>query len=94
MHFCLYIDVGIEKPQLKDIDNHVVWRWASQWEKVGRNLGIKEHFIKIIARDHHGDCERCCGKMLFNWLEQSSHPTWEKLLEALDKVPENEGTLI
>jgi len=30
---------------------------------------------------------------LSDWLEQSKHPTWEKLISVLDQVPESSAGL-
>jgi len=85
----MYHILAQKKPLMKDIDNFVVWRWASYWKQLGRQLNIEECLINNINYDYPNDCVRCCGQMLSNWLEQSSQPTWEKLIHALDKVLEN-----
>jgi len=76
---------------LKDIDNHVVPRWAPQWRQLGRQLSIADHHLNIVEHDHPNDCEACCSKMLSNWLDEneSSNVTWDVLLYALDNLPKD-----
>ena len=75
---------------MKDIENHVVVRWAPQWRQLGRQLNIEEHQMNIIEHDHPNNCEECCSKMLSDWLEQNTYndTTWEVLIRAIDKLPE------
>ncbi|XP_065898548.1 uncharacterized protein [Dysidea avara] len=82
---------GGGRPRLKDIDNHVVPRWAPQWRQLGRQLNIADHLMNIIGHDHHNDCETCCSKMLSNWLEQntSNNVNWDILIDALGKFPDD-----
>ena len=74
---------------MKDIDNHVIEKWASKWKQLGSQLNVGEHVIRHIECDHHEDCERCCRIMLSKWLEETVHPTWGLLINALDKVSDN-----
>ena len=71
---------------MKDIDNHVVEKWATKWKKLGSQLNIGEYVIRNIEYDHPNDCERCCRKMLSKWLDQTAHPTWGMLKTALDEI--------
>ena len=91
----MYIITGVQKPSMKDIDSYVVQRWASKWKELARQLNVEEYLIRNIEHDYSSDCVKCCGKMLSDWLEQSKHPTWEKLIYALDQIPESSaGTCI
>ncbi|XP_065883167.1 NACHT, LRR and PYD domains-containing protein 14-like, partial [Dysidea avara] len=80
-----------ERATMKDIENHVVVRWAPQWRQLGRQLRIEEHQMNIIEHDHPNNCEECCSKMLSDWLEQNTYndTTWEVLIRAIDKLPED-----
>jgi len=80
---------GIHKPSMKDIANCVVVRWASKWKEIARQLNIEEYLIRNIEKDYPSNCVQCCEIMLSDWLEQSRHPTWEMLINALDQVSEN-----
>ena len=81
--------LGNEKPLMKDIDNHVVERWASKWKELGSRLNVGEHLIRNIEYDYPNDCERCCRIMLSKWLEETPHPTWGVLMSAIDEVSDN-----
>ena len=74
---------------MRDIDDHVVEKFASKWKELGGQLNFGEHLIRNIEYDYPHDCERCCRIMLSKWLEETTHPTWGTLLDALDKVPDN-----
>ena len=74
---------------MKDIDNHVIEKWASKWKELGSQLNMGEHVIRNIEYDHPNDCKRCCRMMLSDWLEETAHPTWGLLINALDKVSDN-----
>ena len=83
---CIVIYIGKGKPLMKDIDNYVVGQWASHWQEIGRQLNIEEYLKKNIHHDYPNDSVRCCGKMLSDWLDHSSQPTWEKLVTAFNKI--------
>ena len=74
---------------MKDIDNYVIERWASKWQKLGSKLNIGEHLIRNIECNHPNDCEGCCRIMLSKWLEETAHPTWDTLIRALDEISDN-----
>ena len=79
---------------MKDIDNYVVVRWASKWKEIATQLNIEEYLIRNIEHDYSSNCVECCHKMLGDWLEQNKHPTWEKLINALNQVSENLAGLL
>ena len=74
---------------MKDIEDHVVMRWAPQWKQLAIQLNINQCLINIIQHDHGKDCIECCTRMLGMWLEQSTHDiaTWDTLIEATENVP-------
>ena len=80
---------------MKDIENHVVTRWTPQWKQLGRQLNIDQHLLNIIQHDHGNDCVQCCSRMLEDWLEQNTHDntTWEILINAIDRIPNNTTSL-
>ena len=81
---CTY--TGNEKPELKDLYDYVAVKCASNWKQLGIILNINEDLLKIIEKDHLQNCEECCSKMLYDWLELTPDATWAMLLEAVDKV--------
>ena len=74
---------------MKDIEDHVVIRWAPQWKQLGRQLKIDQKLINIIQYDHGNNCVECCSRMLEIWLEQNTrdNATWEVLINAIDNLP-------
>lgn len=78
--------LGNEKPQLKDIDNFVVIQCATHWKQLGKNLGVREDLLEIIAFNNERDCESCCSKMLIEWLDSNPNASWKILLNAIDKT--------
>ena len=71
---------------MRDIDDHVVEKFATKWKQLGSQLNMGEHLIRNIEFDHRNDCEGACRKMLSRWLEETANPTWGTLINALDKV--------
>jgi len=80
------VDVGKEKPTLKDINNDIVPQWAPQWRKLGVELNLKDHIMDIIEHDHPNDIETCCSEMLREWLDNTPTASWEDLNAAVDKL--------
>lgn len=74
---------------MKDIENHVVMRWAPQWKQLAIQLNFDQYLINIIQHDHGKDCRECCSRILDMWLEQSTHDnaTWDTLIEATNNLP-------
>jgi len=44
---------------MKDIDNHVVVRWASEWKEIARQLNMEEYLIRNIDHDYPNNCVEC-----------------------------------
>ena len=74
---------------MRDINDHVVTRWAPQWIQLAKQLNINQEYINIIQHDHGNDCEGCCSRMLEAWLDRNTHDiaTWEILINAIDQLP-------
>ena len=53
------------------------------WHSLGVHLDLKSHQLDTIEKNHHGDVERCKTEMLNSWLNNSTIPTWEAIVEAL-----------
>ena len=78
-----------EKPQMKDIEDYVVIRLATQWKQLGNLLNIDQDSLNILQHDNPTDCIKCCSKMLDAWLQENTQEktTWEILIHAIDKLP-------
>ena len=86
--------IGEEKPVLRDLLSNVVHQYAACWRKLGLELGLEDYEIKNIAisndgRDHE-KVQFCCREMLELWLKKISQPTWGKLVDAINSLPDNE----
>ena len=68
---------------------YIIDEMAPKWERVGRMLNFSEANIDSIGTTNHGEPERCCEKLLSQWLQghnntNDSRPkTWETLLEVM-----------
>ena len=84
-----YHCIGKEKPQIKDIENHVVTEYATQWRQLGNLLNINKISMDILQRDHPDDCKKCCSMMFEAWLDENTqeNTTWEVLIIAIKKLP-------
>ena len=83
----MYLRIGSKKPKLKDLNDYVAVKFATNWKQLGRNLNIREDLLKIIEKNYPQDCEECCSMMLSEWLELTPNATWGMLLEVVDKIP-------
>ena len=74
---------------MKDIEDHVVPRFATLWKQLGSILNIDQNSMDILQYNHPNDCEECCSRMLDAWLQQNTqeNKTWEILISAIDELP-------
>ena len=56
---------------------------VSDWEELGRQLGISPGKITQLVEDG-GDTELCREEVVQEWLREDPTASWEKLCEALD----------
>ena len=78
--------VGNKRPELKDIEDHVVIKYATIWKQLGKYLDIDNDLLNIIEKDNPRDCVNCCSKMLHEWLDTNPNASWGILLEAANKA--------
>ena len=64
VYTCLFVLLGKERQQIKDLENHVITRYAPQWIQLGKQLGIDQCLLNIMQHDHGRDCVECCSRML------------------------------
>ena len=53
------------------------------------NLDLSDSELATIERDHRGDNTRCKTKMLSRWLENTTCPSWEAVVQALRLMEAN-----
>lgn len=83
-HCVLYI--GVDRPNIKELHNHVVSEVADNWKDLGTQLldsGCLK-ILDIIESDHPHDAVKCCKKMFQKWLDTKPDATWNQLIEALN----------
>ena len=61
-----------------------------QWNRLGLELGLRQHTLDIIQENHARDVEKCFRKCLEKWLEKADNVqsvTWVSLADALRRIP-------
>ena len=84
-----FFHTGDDRPDMKDLEAHIVQQQAAQWERLGIELGLKDYHIANISKDNEYNPNRsvtCCRAMLQKWLEIDPSATWSKLNDAIKKI--------
>ena len=81
-----YYHTGGDRPDMRDLDKHIVEQQAAQWERLGLQLGLKNYHIANISRDNPNRAVTCCREMLQKWLEIDLSATWCKLDDAIKNI--------
>ena len=68
-------------PTLKELTNAL--KSVSDWHSLGVNLDLYGSELATIDRNHCGDNTRCKTEMLSRWLENTTYPSWEAVVQAL-----------
>ena len=74
---------------MRDLNRHIVEQQATQWERLGLELGLQEYHIANISKDNEHNPNRsvtCCRAMLQKWLDNDPSATWGKLYDAIINV--------
>ena len=82
----LYYHTGDDRPDMRDLNRHIVEQRAAQWERLGLELGLKDYHIANISKDNEHNPNRsvtCCRAMLEQWLRAIPSATWGKLDDAI-----------
>ena len=74
---------------MKDIEDHVVTRYATQWRQLGNLLNIDQNSLDKLQHNYPDDCEKCCSIMFEAWFQENTQEdkTWEILNTAINKLP-------
>lgn len=59
------------------------------WENLGVKMGIPILRIEEIKLQYHGDLDMCKNKLYDIWLKQNTNPSWNEVVDALEKIEEN-----
>ena len=71
-------------PTLKELKKAL--ESVSDWHSLGIYLDLKINQLNTIDKNHHGDDERCRTEMLIRWLDNTTTPSWEAVIEALGQI--------
>ena len=77
---------GTASPSLADLHNHVIPIYARHWKKIASNIDIPLYTIQTIEFNFPNSATRCCEHMFETWIEQDINASWNKLLNAIDKL--------
>ena len=83
--------VGSDKPTLKLFNHHIRATIAPHWYDLGVEL-LKEGSVdrlNIIKSDHLQSVEKCCTEMFMYWLRVDKEASWNKLINALQRLGQN-----
>ena len=86
---CIFINIlitGNKRPTPKELLD--IYQYANHWEVIGIQLGVN---IKIIRKDHGGDCMACFRVALQKWLDATPRATWKMLEDAIYKTVKLDG---
>ena len=72
------------KPELKDL----VLVQTTKWYNLGLQLGIKDTELDVIEENNPKDIDTCKRKMFKAWFRITPSPSYQHLVEALQKVGE------
>ena len=72
---------------MRDLNRYVIWKYATDWEDIGIELGLKLDVLKIIANDNPLKSVACLRNTLDKWLElNTDDATWKTLEIAIANV--------
>ena len=74
---------------MRDLHSNIVRQYATQWERLGLELGLNDYEIANISENnarHPRRVEVCCAAVLEQWLREIPSPTWGKLDDAVKKI--------
>ena len=79
---CLSSHAGT--PNLQKLLNAL--KKSEKWFLFGAMLGIPVFQLRKIESDHQKDSDRCKLELLQYWLDNTLNPTWNEIVQALEKT--------
>ena len=73
-----------QSAMLKDLHNLISPDFAAVWKKIGIQLSIPLGTLISIEADFPTNVNKCCDRMLENWVELKSDHSWGKIIKAID----------
>ena len=72
---------------MKHLNRYVVSKHANDWKRIGIELGLDFHVLKVIESDYPQRSVVCFQKTLDKWLQSNADDvTWKTLEVALTNV--------
>ena len=68
---------------MRDLNRYVAKKYASDWEDIGMELGLKLDVLKIIAKDNPLQSIACLRETLDIWLKTNTDDATWKTLEVI-----------
>ena len=72
LHYKCYFNTAKSRPDIKDINNHVIKQYAIYWKQIGVELGVNTYHIANITENTASrklrQVEECCSQMFQKWL--------------------------
>ena len=86
----VYIVLGLDKPLLQNLYDHVVPLVADKWRDIAPHLLhrtlIDNRVLEVIAADNPRSVEGCCKSMFEKWLNTQKDASWNQLIEAIKSI--------
>ena len=73
------------KPKLKDLYKLRI----SDWYGLGLELGLDYHELDVIKKNNPLDFNVQLREMFKMWLDHSEHPSWNEVIQSLEKSKES-----
>ena len=73
------------KPKLKDLYKLRI----SDWYGLGLELGLDYHELDVIKKNNPLDFNVQLREMFKMWLDHSEHPSWNEVVQSLEKSKES-----
>ena len=70
---------------MKNLNRHVIWKYATSWRDIGIALGLDLNILNIIREDYPQQFVICFRRTLEAWLH-TNNATWQALEVALTNV--------
>ena len=78
------INFAIGPQTVKELESELYM--IVDWFNIGIHLGVKEHTLQFIAKDHPRDTQRCRAEMFSAWLKGEGATGWSDIVLALAKT--------
>ena len=91
--FLPHVHIGVypDEPKLKDL---VCELKEVDWNQFGIQLNVPRHILRNIDRENPGNESRKLSEVLQYWIDNESEPSWEKIVQALQRISGHKNIII